>query len=487
MSGRPVPPANRRSPWFIAGVVGCALAVAAVPAPAVQPPPTLDGPDAQAPLPPKQPQRPPVAAQFRFPSAGAPLYKAIEDNQPVRSEKENPGEYAAWVDLILHARQFPAADLERHAARDLTPDDLTYPIPRLALRFELIRFDGRLTDVRRVPPTRAVEEAGVKDLYEGWLVPADESPANPVCVVFSELPPGIEPGPQPADRWVSFAGYSFKLLAYPGPEAEPNNPKAGGWLKAPLLIGRTVTPLPGPPPETTAIELNKDLRIFQLIQDDTRMNADPNVWEEGAAWTRVVLHARKFTTGQLEEAARRDLNFASLFTDVRTAYKLDLVYLEGQLIRLSRGTPNRRLAAAGVAEWYEGWLIPKAEPRGNPVCIVITDLPPGLEPKPSMNVWVSFAGYSFKRMHYTSGEPSRKDPDRNIPKAAPLLIGRSVTIWPEPVGPGTWVGQFMPLMLGGVLLIVGTALALGWWYRRSDRRAKAEADAVRYQNPFTGA
>src|SRR5205823_250798 len=120
-------------------------------------------------------------------------------------------------------------------------------------------------------------------------------------------------GKQPEDRWASFAGYSFKLLSYPGPEADPKDAKAGGWLTAPLLIGRTLTPLAGPPAEATAIALNKDLRVFKLIQDDQPMVRDPELWEEGAAWNRVVLHARKFTAEQLEEAARKDLDFAHLF------------------------------------------------------------------------------------------------------------------------------------------------------------------------------
>ena len=469
---------NRRRSIAAGLLLACALTSFAVAQP--------DALDTAPPLPPKEPERTPVAVRFRFPGSQSPLFSTIEDKQPVRSEKENPGEYAAWNDLILWAKNQPTAELEAAAIRNLTPDDLRRGI-RTTYRFEPIRFDGKLTDVRRVPPTKALADAGVPDVYEAWLTATDSSPANPLCLIFTELPSGFSVGAQPADRWVSFAGYSFKLLSYPGPEADAKNPKAGGWLDAPLLVGRTITALAGPPAEATALALNKELRVFKLIQDDQPMARDPDYWEEAAAWNRVVLHARKFTAEQLEEAARKDLDFAHLFETGRRDYKLELVHFKGQLLRISKGETNKELADAGVPNWYEGWLVPKDEPRGNPICIVMTDLPPGLEPAKAMNEWVSFAGYSFKRMHYTSGEQSKRDPSRNVHKAAPLLIGRSVTLLPGAEDPNTWAAQFVPLLFGGLLLIVGVAVGLHWWYKRGDVQAKAEADAVRYKNPFGGA
>lgn len=500
MSGRSGTHHNSGSnarPWLGAGLVtACALLVGLIPGAAAQQPDGAENLDDRRPLPPKEPKRPSVVAKFRFPGAQSPLYSTIEDNQPVRSEKENPGEFAAWNDLILWAKQFPAADLEAVAGRDFTPEDLTHGI-RTGYRFDPFRFDGKLTEVRRVRPTKALDAAGVKELYEGWLQPVDEPPANAVCVVFTELPADLPKPPEIAagkdagepvdvDKWATFAGYSFKLLGYPGPDADPKNPKAGGWQKAPLLIGRTITLLGGPPPEATSIALNKNLRIFKLIQDDTRITADPNVWEEEAAWNRVVLHARKFTPEQLEEAARRDLSFASLFEAGRQDYKLELVYFEGRLIRLSKGENSKRLADAGVPTWYEGWLVPKDEPRGNPICVVMTDLPAGLVPKPLMTEWVSFAGYSFKLMHYKSGETDKKDASRNVTKRAPLLIGRSVIVHEDRSddGPTTWSATMLPLIVGGLLLLIAIGVGLSWWFRRGDRQVRAETDAARFQNPF---
>ena len=71
-------------------------------------------------------------------------------------------------------------------------------------------------------------------------------------------------------------------------------------------------------------------------------------------------------------------------------------------------------------------------------------------------------------------------------KKAPLLIGRAVVVRGGDDGPGTWAGTFFPALAGGLLAVMGTGLALSWWFRRGDRRAHGEIEAVRHQNPFDG-
>jgi hypothetical protein len=326
----------------------------------------------------------------------------------------------------------------------------------------------------------------------------DESPLQPICLVFTELPadlpkPPDREGDSPAgtplelDRWARLAGFYFKLMAYPGPDADPADPLGAGWKRVPLLVGRSITPLAGPPSSATAVlftEEQRDLRVFKLIRDAAPMPRDDALWEELAAWNRVVLHAHKFTAEELEHAARTDLTFADLFTDGRIDYKLDLVKLKGRLIRVKKGESTKRLLEAGVSAWYEGWLVPDGEPRGNPVCLVMTDLPEGIEPKSSMDRRVAFAGYSFKRLHYESGEQDSADPKRHVWKAAPLLIGRSVTLLPDEDVTSGWSTWFFPGIAVGVAFIVGVALILTWWYRSGDRKAQEEITAVRSQNPF---
>lgn len=477
-------------------IVGCVLTAAPT---ATAQPSAVDRVDARPPIPPEQPKQMELAAKYRIDKDRA-IFKGIKDrngdrkggiadNTPLASEKQNPDEYQALTAVVLHANQFSPAELEQHAARDLTPDNLTQ-LTRESFRLDLVRFDGKLTKARRVPATKALEATGIKELFEAWLVPADESPANPVCFLLTDwskdLPavPEIAPG-QPAgesvtmDRWATIAGYSFKLAAFPGPGADPKDTAGPGWRRAPLLIGKAPTPLPRPP---VAIPINKGLRVFGLIQDDTRYDREHATWAETAAWTRVVLHARNFTAEQLEAAARRDVTFADLFQEHRLDYQFDLVYFRGRLIRLTKQKPTDRLAAAGV-EVYDGWLVPDGEPRGNPVCVVISDLPPGLEPKRLMSVPVGFAGYSFKLMRYESGEQDPKNPKQNVTKRAPLLIGRSVSVLGEAEDAGGWATTFVPAVIGTVVVLAGAALGMGWWFRRGDRQARAEIEATR-KNPF---
>lgn len=489
-------------------IVGCVLTAAATAA--AQPPDepsAVDQVDSRPPIPPEQPKRAELAAKYRIDKDRA-IYKGIKDkngnhkggiadNTPLASEKQNPDEYQALTAVVLHAFGFPAAELEQHAARDLTPDDLTQ-LTRESFRLDLIRFDGKLTKARRVPATKALEATGIKELYEAWLVPADESPANPVCFLLTDwakdLPavPEITPG-QPAgesvtiDRWAAIAGYSLKLAAFPGPGADPKDTAGPGWRRAPLLIGKAPTPLPGPP---VGIPIDKGLRVFSLIQDDARYDREHATWAESTAWIRVLLHARNFTAEQLEAAARRGVTFADLFKEHRLDYQFELVYVRGRLIRLwpVPQKPTDRLPellnAAGVPAVYEGWLVPDGEPRGNPLCVNITDLPPGLEPNRLMSVPVRFTGYSFKLMRYESGEQDPKNPKKNVTKRAPLLIGRSVGVLVEPEdGTSSWATTFVPAVIGTVVVLAGAALGMGWWFRRGDRQARSEIEATR-KNPF---
>jgi hypothetical protein len=144
---------------------------------------------------------------------------------------------------------------------------------------------------------------------------------------------------------------------------------------------------------------------------------------------------------------------------------------------------SQKLKAAGVETAYEGWLAPKDEPRGNPVCIVFTDpLPEGVEVGRA-NKWVSFAGYSFKLMRYESGE--RDKDERNVTKKAPLLLGRAITLQLDPDRPSSvsW-SAFVQTAFIAFFGLVGIAGGLTWWYCRGDKAAKQEIIAQRSKNPF---
>lgn len=485
--------------WGCGLAIACAFVVGMPVGLAQQP----DDVDDRPPLPPDMPKRTPTAVKYRYPHEGRVIFwgsrgqngeqvGGIRDDEPLASEKVNGDEYRAFTEVVLFlgdpAKGFTAAELEEHATRDLTRDNLTYP-GRDRFRLELLRFDGTVTKFRKIPPTKALADAGVKELYEAFMIPADEPPTRPIRFIFTQLPPGIAAPVSgdwvPVEKWAQFAGYSFKWLAYPGPNADPKVPQAGGWLRAPLLIGISFTPVPEPPP---SIKLNRDLLIFRRIIDDAPIARGGDNWEEAESWNRVILHARKFTNEQLEEAALRDVSFADLFREGRNDFKLKLVHFEGRLIRLRKVEPSTRLAEAGIDAVYEAWLIPSNEPTGNPICVVISELPPGLEPqapgKGLMNKWVAFDGYSFKLMRYESGDKDATGSDKW--KRAPLLIGRTLTLPEDPNAgrPEMWK-HFVPWIFGGLLLLIAIAVGLSWWFRKGDRQARREIDDMRNKNPFS--
>ncbi len=483
-------------------VLGCAAGFAPAQSPAVP----ADQPDDTPPLPAQDTKRfneikwrgkggsfridPDKSAIFKRtdPKTGQKLW-TIEDDRPLASEKQNNDEAMAWNEVVVHAAGFAAADLEKNAAVDLTPDDLNQPL-RKHFRLELIRFDGTLTKLRRVAATPSLKErGGPAVLYEGWLVPVDESPANAVRIVFTALPDGVPVPPAPAagdpagewievNAWVTFAGYFFKRATDPD-----------GSNRAPVLVGKSVTPLPGPPAEAADPKLPTRYRVYRLVRDDAPISRDPAHWEEGAAWNRALLHARKFDAARLIEAAKKDtgnVTFADLFQTGRQDYQFHLVQIKGRLIRVKRMESSKRLAEAGVPYCYEAWVVPHDEPSGNPVCVVLTELPEGVEPAPLMNRTVTVAGYFFKLFHYESAEPRKDDPTRHEWKKAPLLIGHGVVLAPETTdGPAVWASWFIPVIVGGVISLALAAVGLSRWYRAGDRRARAEFEAARVTNPFT--
>jgi len=460
------------------------------------------GVDDRPPLPPTEPKRAALAVKYRIPGTKAAIFVGrkdpktgnidggIQNFKPIATEKENSDEYQAWHTVVSHAKQFTTTELEQNGGRDMTRDDLLNTPSRFTYRLELLRFEGKLTRIRWARATKSLSDAGTEKVYEALFVPVDEAPNALVSVVFTELPPELAAVEQKAEgEWMDsnaeivVAGYFFKVKM-DGPGQDP----------IPLLIGRSITirkPAPNATPNATPgaetpIPLDKNLRVYRLIRDNAFIAKAEDNWEEVSAWNRILLHARRFLPADLENAAT-ERKFADLFTDGRRDFKLDLVKFEGRLIMLNKMKPSEKLQAAGVETVYEGWIVPKDEPRGNPVCVVFTDPIEGLEGITGrVNKWVTFAGYSFKLMWYKSGERDKDDQNKNVTKKAPLLLGRAVIERPDPDRPPpvTWGNFFVPMATGGVLLILVFALGMSWWFRRGDKQARHEIDTHRGKNPF---
>jgi hypothetical protein len=125
---------------------------------------------------------------------------------------------------------------------NLTPAHLMQE-PR-KYRGEVVHVEGHLRRIRRFDPPMMAEQAGVRDLYEGWLFDKTYG-ANPLCLVFTELPEGLTVA-EKMDQPVTFDGYFFKRYRYQAADG-----KAEG-REVPLLIGNapvlTVAPVAATPP-----------------------------------------------------------------------------------------------------------------------------------------------------------------------------------------------------------------------------------------------
>ena len=97
------------------------------------------------------------------------IFDRIEDGYPIRSESQNPDEYAAYNYVLTFARQFSVTDLEAGARRDVTFRDLIKPV-RKDFKLDLVYFEGQLKRLRSIGATRQLKEAGIDTLYEVWIL-----------------------------------------------------------------------------------------------------------------------------------------------------------------------------------------------------------------------------------------------------------------------------------------------------------------------------
>ena len=145
--------------------------------------------------------------------------QAISDLSPLAAE-----EMPAYWRLAKWAYAVPGEELRKQARTDLTFTHLFQASDKH--RGQLVNVK---LHVRRILQHDAPENsANVKRVYEAWG-PTEDSQTFPYCVVFVDVPPGVEVKPT-VFMDARFVGFYLKKLAY--------EDATGTKRSAPLLIGR---------------------------------------------------------------------------------------------------------------------------------------------------------------------------------------------------------------------------------------------------------
>jgi hypothetical protein len=212
------------------------------------------------------------------------------------------------------------------------------------------------------------------------------------------------------------------------------------------------------------------------IFDDDGLPTNIENYNEFRAYNYFVEVARKFTPEQMAKATRPELTWRILFGRERSRYRGEIAHVEGRLKRLVWIGSNKTLETeAGVKDLYEAWIFGR-DYFSNPICVVLSELPAGLQTGEDIrDVIVSADGYFFKRYKYRAANDTR---------LAPLVIARTVTVVPT-VAAATDPGEeafgrlFLPVVLSMVFGMVVVAFGLHRWFRSGDRAAHDRFLAVR--------
>ncbi len=163
--------------------------------------------------------------------------------------------------LAFHVQKFTNDELQTAARKDLSYADLMLRDDGLRenLRFELVRFNGKLKRLKRVGTYPDLKEAGIDDLCEAWIIPFDSrgvEAKDPIFVMLTQPPADIEPNEDISPgKPVVAAGYFFKIVQYSSSEPDPKDKTKTLLRRAPMLVGKTLTLIPEPPavPGTTVV------------------------------------------------------------------------------------------------------------------------------------------------------------------------------------------------------------------------------------------
>jgi hypothetical protein len=164
---------------------------------------------------------------------GTPIPQNLAQKDPKAWTPDERAYLHILNDALINARLVPAKLFEDAAKKQeyVTFDDL-WRNPA-EYRGEIVPLRGRMIRLRRhKTPTRA-QASGIEYVYEAWVV-GQTPKRNPYCILFTDLPPELQPQ-ETMDQPVRFNGYYVKKFRYDADKAV---------RMTHLLIGPTVYPEP---------------------------------------------------------------------------------------------------------------------------------------------------------------------------------------------------------------------------------------------------
>jgi hypothetical protein len=166
--------------------------------------------------------RPSSSSPDKAPVLDPDVLAVAQDRKPSLPKEAGAQDY-----ILLEAQKTPLAAFAKSSRKDITFAHLWEEPEKY--RGQVVHIAGRLKRLRQFDTSDFARQRGLKVVYEGWIY-GDEYFSNPYCVLFTELPTGVQIG-ESVEYRVAFDGYFFKRYRY----------EAGdGWREAPLLIGRSV-------------------------------------------------------------------------------------------------------------------------------------------------------------------------------------------------------------------------------------------------------
>jgi hypothetical protein len=181
--------------------------------------------------------------------------------------------------------------------------------------------------------------------------------------------------------------------------------------------------------------VNPDLLL--RVQDRTGIPKLTDNEMETQAYVETLLQAYQTTDKAFRDVDEGDLDPSNALRKPKQC-RGHVYRVEGRLRLLRRyDAPSALRRAWGMRDVYEGWIYNERKfGKKTPVGVLLTELPPGLEPGEDLDVPVDFVGYYYKLLRV----PIQTEGKADSVQEGPLLMGHSLRLLPtaEEEEPSNW-------------------------------------------------